>query len=58
VDEAHCILPTKHPALIRFLEDNKINPIVCELRHKEFWDNGLHCMTQDLYREGNQENYF
>ena len=58
VDEANCILPTKHTALMKFLEDNRINPIVCELRHKEFWDNGLHCMTQDLYREGNQENYF
>jgi len=58
VDEDHCIVPTKNTALLRFLEENKIHPIVCELRHKEFWDNGLHCMTQDLYREGNQENYF
>jgi hypothetical protein len=58
VDEEHCILPTNHTALLKFLEDNKINPIVCKLRHKEFWDNGLHCMTQDLYREGNLENYF
>ena len=58
VDEAHCILPSKNRKLIKFLERNGVEPIVCELRHKAFWDNGIHCMTQDLYREGELENYF
>jgi hypothetical protein len=57
VDEAHCILPSKNIKLIKFLERNGVEPIVCELRHKAFWDNGIHCMTQDLYREGIMENY-
>ena len=38
--------------------ENKINPIVCEFRDKQFWDNGIHCITQDLYREGSMEDYF
>jgi len=57
VDEGHCILPSKNIKLIKFLERNSVDPIVCELRHKAFWDNGIHCMTQDLYREGIMENY-
>lgn len=44
--------------LIKFLERNSIDPIVCELCHKAFWDNGVHCMTQDLYREGEKDDYF
>ena len=23
-----------------------------------FWDGGLHCITLDLYREGEQQDYF
>jgi hypothetical protein len=26
-------------------------------RHRHFWDGGVHCITQDLYREGTQEDY-
>ena len=44
--------------MFNFLEKNKINPIVCDLRDKNFWDNGIHCVTQDLYREGKMEDYF
>ena len=43
--------------MFKFLEKNKINPIVCDLRDQSFWDNGIHCVTQDLYREGVMENY-
>tara|TARA_Y100000590_G_scaffold297354_1_gene335061 strand:- start:6707 stop:7777 length:1071 start_codon:yes stop_codon:yes gene_type:complete len=27
-------------------------------RHKHFWDGGIHCLTMDTIREGNQEDYF
>ena len=58
VDEKHCILTMENKTLFKFLEKNKINPIVCEFRDKQFWDNGIHCVTQDLYREGSMEDYF
>ena len=44
--------------IVNFLEKNKINPIVSKFRDKQFWDNGIHCVTQDLYREGEMEDYF
>jgi len=37
---------------------HKVEPIVFNFRHRYFWDGGVHCITQDLYREGTQEDYF
>jgi hypothetical protein len=36
---------------------HKVEPIICNFRHRYFWDGGVHCITQDLYREGTQEDY-
>jgi hypothetical protein len=58
VNEENCILANENKELFRFLEKNKINPILCKFRDKQFWDNGIHCVTQDLYREGIMEDYF
>ena len=41
-----------------FLKKHQIEPIICEQRHRWFWDGGVHCLTQDLYREGKMEDYF
>ena len=35
-----------------FLEKHHISPIITPFRHRWFWDGGVHCVTQDLYREG------
>ncbi|SVC02124.1 uncharacterized protein METZ01_LOCUS254978, partial [marine metagenome] len=32
--------------------------IIAPFRHRFFWDGGLHCITLDLDREGNCEDYF
>ena len=37
---------------------HKVEPIIFNFRHRYFWDGGVHCITQDLYREGTQEDYF
>jgi len=36
---------------------HKVEPIIFNFRHRYFWDGGVHCITQDLYREGKQEDY-
>ena len=41
-----------------FLKKHRIEPVVCTQRHRWFWDGGVHCLTQDLYREGGQHDYF
>lgn len=58
VDEKTCITTSVNKVLFDFLKKHDVEPVVCPLRHKTFWDNGIHCMTQDLYREGVIENYF
>jgi len=58
VDENTCFTTAVNDVMFRFLQKHSIEPVVCELRHKAFWDNGIHCMTQDLYREGMLEDYF
>ena len=37
---------------------HKVEPVIFNFRHRYFWDGGIHCITQDLYREGTQEDYF
>lgn len=41
-----------------FLKKHKIEPIICSQRHRWFWDGGVHCLTQDIYREGEKVDYF
>lgn len=41
-----------------FLKKHKIEPIICPLRHRYFWDGGIHCVTLDLRRKGSREDYF
>ena len=57
VNQENCIVSKENKTMFKFLEKNKINPIICNFRDKSFWDNGIHCITQDLYREGVMENY-
>ena len=43
--------------VFEFLKKHKIEAIVSPFRHRFFWDGGIHCITSDLYREGEAENY-
>ena len=40
-----------------FLSKHNIEPIVAPFRHRFFWDGGIHCITSDLYREGDSDIY-
>lgn len=40
-----------------FFKKHKIEPIIVPLRHRFFWDGGLHCVSLDLYRQGNCETF-
>lgn len=41
-----------------YFKKHNVEPIIFNFRHRYFWDGGIHCITQDLYREGTQEDYF
>ncbi len=40
-----------------FCKKHQIEPIICELRHKYFFDGGISCCTQDIRRRGELETY-
>jgi hypothetical protein len=43
--------------LFSFLKKHNVEAIIVPFRHRFFWDGGLHCITSDLYREGEKERY-
>ena len=54
-----CVLVNNYNKdVFEFLKKHKIEPIICPMRHRYFWDGGLHCFTVDLKRKGNRENYW
>ena len=57
LDEQNVIFSSYNKSVFDFCRKHKINPIICELRHKYFWDGGISCCTQDLRRRGGLETY-
>ena len=57
INEETCITTSTNSVLQNFLKKHQIDSVICPLRHRTFWDNGVHCVTQDLYREGEMETY-
>ena len=58
IDQNTIICNNYNKEVFDFLKKHKIEPIVFNFRHRYFWDGGVHCITQDLYREGEQTDYF
>lgn len=40
------------------LDKRGIEVVTVDIRHRRFWDGGIHCVTLDLEREGACEDYF
>ena len=48
----------ENPVVVKKLEEYGITPHIFNFRHRYFWDGGIHCITLDLDREGDREDYF
>ena len=57
LDENTVICTGRNDDAFRRMEAHGIEPIVWRFRHQYFWDGGIHCLTSDLVREGDRENY-
>jgi glycine amidinotransferase len=57
LDEQHVIFSGYNSSVFDYCKQHHIEPIVCELRHKYFWDGGISCCTQDIRRRGPLETY-
>ena len=58
LDEHHVCVNNINPTVVEFLKKHRMEPVHVPWRHRYFWDGGLHCITLDLEREGEQEDYF
>lgn len=58
LDEHHVCVSNMDPTVTKFLKKHKMEPVYIPWRHRYFWDGGLHCITLDLEREGEQQDYF
>jgi hypothetical protein len=59
LDEHHvCISNPNNEQVNAFLKKHKMEAIHIPWRHRYFHDGGLHCLTLDLYREGQMVDYF
>ena len=58
ISEDCVIVNNYNKTVFDYLKKHKIEPIIWKQRHRYFWDGGVHCLTVDLEREGQRENYF
>lgn len=58
LSEDIAIVNNYNKEVFNYFKKHKIEPIIWKQRHRYFWDGGVHCLTLDLEREGNRENYF
>ena len=58
LDENTIICNNYNKDVFDYFKKHKVEPIIFNPRHRFFWDGGIHCITQDLYREGTMEDYF
>lgn len=57
LDESHVIFSSYNREVFEFCRKHQIEPIICEQRHKYFFDSGISCCTQDIRRRGELESY-
>lgn len=58
IDEKNVCCIVEDPAGFRRLEELGITPHVIDFRTRGFWDGGLHCLTVDIHRLGEQPDYW
>ena len=58
IDQKNVIVNGYNEKVYDAFERHGITPHPLPLRHRFFWDGGLHCITTDISREGEQVDYF
>jgi hypothetical protein len=58
IDQQNAIINSYNPVVISALDRHGITAHIVPLRHRFFWDCGLHCATLDVVRDGDQIAYF
>lgn len=57
INEQVILVNNYNKEMFDFFKTKKIEPIIVPFRHRFFWDGGIHCITADIYREGESHGY-
>jgi len=58
IDEKNVICNNYNEKVFEAFNRHGITPHILNFRHRYFWDGGLHCITSDVHRVGEQKDYF
>jgi N-dimethylarginine dimethylaminohydrolase len=58
IDQQNVVVNGYNKQVFDALERHFVTPHICPLRHRYFWDGGIHCVTLDLDRDGPQQDMF
>jgi N-dimethylarginine dimethylaminohydrolase len=58
IDQQNIIVNGYNKQAFDAFERHGVTPHICPLRHRYFWDGGVHCVTLDLDRDGAQQDFF
>ena len=57
LNESTVLVNNYNKKVFDFFKRHKVEPIICPLRHRFFFDGGIHCVTLDLDRDGQCQSY-
>jgi hypothetical protein len=57
IDQNTILVNNYNKEMFEFFKTKKIEPIIVPFRHRFFWDGGIHCITADIYRQGDSDVY-
>ena len=57
INESTVLVNNYNKEVFEFFKKHKIEPIICPLRHRYFFDGGIHCVSLDLVRDGQCQSY-
>lgn len=58
IDEKNIIVNGYNKTAFDAFRRHGITAHICPVRHRYFWDGGVHCITLDLNRKGTMQDYF
>lgn len=58
VDQNNILVTAYNKEVFDAYQKHGVTPHIVPLRHREFWDGGLSCLTAELYREGEMQDWF
>jgi hypothetical protein len=58
IDQQNAIVTSYDEKAFKAMERHGITPHIAPLRHRFFFDGGIHCSTAELHREGDRQTFF